>query len=84
MKSSDAMISDRPAEHKRRRRLMPISTRPDLGTKFSRYRLTCMRTYWQDAAFAFRQLKKNPGLALTAIVSLALGVGATTAVLSAG
>jgi len=41
-----------------------------------------MRTYRQDVVFAFRQLKKNPGFALTAIVSLALGVGATTAVFS--
>jgi predicted permease len=41
-----------------------------------------MRTFWQDVVFAFRQLKKNRGFALTAIVSLMLGVGATTAVFS--
>jgi putative ABC transport system permease protein len=41
-----------------------------------------MRTLWQDAVFAFRQLRKNPGFALTAIVSLALGIGAATAVFS--
>lgn len=41
-----------------------------------------MRTFWQDAVFAFRQLRKNPGFALTAIVSLALGIGAATAVFS--
>jgi putative ABC transport system permease protein len=41
-----------------------------------------MRTFWQDVVFAIRQLKKNPGFALTAIVSLALGIGATTAVFS--
>ena len=32
--------------------------------------------------FTFRQLRKNPGFALTAIISLALGIGATTAVFS--
>lgn len=41
-----------------------------------------MRTLHQDVAFAFRQLRKNPAFALTAIVSLALGIGATTAVFS--
>ncbi len=41
-----------------------------------------MRTLGQDVVFAFRQMKKNPGFALTAMVSLALGIGATTAVFS--
>ena len=32
--------------------------------------------------FTFRQLRKNPGFTVTAILSLALGIGATTAVFS--
>jgi hypothetical protein len=36
----------------------------------------------QDLRFFFREFRKKPGLALTAIVSLALGIGATTAVFS--
>lgn len=35
-----------------------------------------------DLRFSWRELRKNPGLALTAIISLALGIGATTAVFS--
>ena len=36
----------------------------------------------QDLRVSFRELRKRPGLAVTAIVSLTLGIGATTAVFS--
>ena len=41
-----------------------------------------MKTVLQDIRFGIRQLIKIPGFSLTAIVSLALGIGATTAVFS--
>ena len=41
-----------------------------------------MKTVFQDIRFGIRQLIKMPGFTLTAIVSLALGIGATTAVFS--
>src|SRR3984885_3247582 len=37
---------------------------------------------WADVKFALRQLAKNFGFAATAIVTLALGIGATTAIFS--
>ncbi len=37
-------------------------------------------TVVQDLRFAFRQLRRSPGLALTAILVLALGIGASTAI----
>jgi putative ABC transport system permease protein len=36
----------------------------------------------KDLVFSWRELRKQPGLALTAILSLTLGIGATTAVFS--
>ena len=41
-----------------------------------------METLVQDLRFAFRSLVRRPGFALTAIVTLALGIGSTTAIFS--
>jgi predicted permease len=41
-----------------------------------------VRIFLQDVRFAFRQLGSHPGFAVTAILSLALGIGATVSVFS--
>src|ERR1700752_2808796 len=41
-----------------------------------------MQSLWTDLRFAARELRKRPVFALTAILSLALGIGATSAVFS--
>ena len=42
-----------------------------------------LETAWQDARIAVRGLRRAPGFATTALLTLALGVGATTTVFSA-
>ena len=41
-----------------------------------------MQTLSNDLHYAFRQLRKTPGLTLLAILSLTLGIGANTAILT--
>jgi predicted permease len=41
-----------------------------------------MDAFWQDIRFAFRTFRRRPGFALAAILTLAVGIGASTAIFS--
>ncbi|HEX5226550.1 MAG TPA: ABC transporter permease, partial [Bryobacteraceae bacterium] len=69
--------------------LAELNARRDLGNELLIKEVTretwgwsTVERVWRDAIYALRQLKRSPGFASLAILSLALGIGANSAIFS--
>jgi putative ABC transport system permease protein len=70
-------------EEARRRALMQFGgTQQAKETHRDARSLPILETFFQDARFSLRLLKKSPAFASVAVLTLALGIGATTAIFS--
>ncbi len=73
-------MEHREAEHQARREFGNFSLNERDGRDVWRWAL--VERAWVDVKFGFRVLRKNPGFAAVAILTLALGIGACSAIFS--
>ena len=83
MRIEDSVASGMSAEEARHDALVRFGNRTVLKEQATAADAALLlQSIWDDVRYSFRQLRKSPGFAATAILTLALGIGPNTAVFS--